>query len=175
MKKVYKNEYGIDFTNVIDLTNYVDFESIVSILKFPFSNQKIKVKQEGLKITATCDDYQNLSGVARCNPKDEFNRGMGIMIALLRLKLAIVEYKQWRPALNEDYVYLSKDEVNNKVKFSFRKRANQEMSIDAFNFIIGNCFRNEKTAMQYKSVMKGRIERSLFMLRDYWKGVNVNE
>ena len=170
-----QNKNGIDFTNVVDLTNYVAFESIASILNFPFPVKNIKVVQKGAEIIAACADFPGLSGIARCNPKDQFNRGMGIMLALLRLKLAVVEYKQWRPALNKDYIYLSKDEVNNKVEFSFRKRANQEMSIDAFNFIIGNCFRNEKTAMQYKSVMKGRIERSLFMLRDYWKGVNVNE
>lgn len=162
-------------TDVVDITAYRDLKTIAIVLKFPFSVKNIKVVQKGAEITATCADFPGLSGIARCNPKDEFNRGMGIMLALLRLKLAIVEYKQWRPALNEDYVYLSKDKVNNKVKFSFRKRANQDKSIDAFNFMIGNCFRNEKTAMQYKSVMKGRIERSLFMLRDYWKGVNVNE
>lgn len=161
-----------EFITTIDLTRYEDFYPIARILRFPFPIANLKVEQNGRKIKATCNNYPNLKGVAKCHIEDKFDIGFGMMLALQRLRLAITECLEWEPKRKEEYYYIS-GKLRSGEDLYVTCRRNIAGWRDDFFHIIGNQFRTKEEAKKNINLMAGRMKESFRVLEEYWKDKGV--
>lgn len=162
-----------DVIALTDLTRHEDFYHIARVLKFPFPIANLQVKQYGREIKATCNNYPNLSGTAKCHLKDKFDTGFGMMLALQRLRLAITEYLEWEPKRGEEYFYVSGKLKKPEELYTVACHDNINGWRDDFFRIIGNQFKTKEEAEKNINLIAGRMKESFRVLREYWEDKGV--
>ena len=103
----------------------------------------IKWSENGkIKVTFVDDNMTNYIGVAKCHPDDAFNPEIGIKLAIERAAMDM----PFHPQNGERYYYFTDDG-------SLYDAIYCNDTEDKVNNLIGNCFKNKKTAMYNKDMV----------------------
>lgn len=96
-----------------------------------------------IKVTFVDDDNKtNYVGVAKCHPDDAFNPEIGIKLAIERAAM----WMKFHPQNGERYYYFTEDGTLYDAIYC-------NDTEDKVNDLIGNCFKNKKTAMYNKDMV----------------------